>query len=349
MSTRSCRFVRTSFAVSVSAITSHLAIVGSAEADNFTYNLQQASGANWSAAIWQPGNVSPTAGNTYEVLAGGRLRTPDGSTGQGGTGGNGQMFTFPGDSLKLDGPGFATSGSGELRIKQAFTNAVFNFPGVGGNPGLILNGGIINDGDNFIQTVSGSISAVAGTTSSFNPGGQAVTDISAQRGFILTATLSGSGGMSLDYGPDTTTSGATVHALLINGFYPKFSGNWTINSGWIEAAGLNSMGFGNISLKSTLGASTLDFDYNISNPTGSLVLATTTSKLILDQSLTFGSVMINGTSLTPGLHTFAELNASFDANFVEGGTGSITVVPEPAGAAMALLGGVALILFRRRR
>ena len=321
-----------------------LAATPSVRAANFTTNTQQAAGANWNAAIWNPGPVSPTAGSTYEVLVGGRVRPPDGSTGAGGTGLDGQTFTFPGDSLTLDGVGFSTTGqSGELRLKQGFNGATFAFPGVGGNPGLIFNGGILNDGDDRIMTLSGLARVQAGTTSSINPGGGATTDISAPRAFIFSISLTGGGKLALDYGHDTGTP-----ALRIDSSNPLFTGDWLVNSGWLKGAGLNSLGFGNIFLNSTQGASTLDLDYDLNNPAGSLTLAGTTSKLILDQNLTLGAVTINGTSLTPGVHTFAELNAAFDGNIVDGGTGTVTVVPEPS-SAVALLAGIPIVVRRRRR
>src|SRR5437868_5781467 len=80
------------------------------------------------AGIWLPGNVLPTAGNTYEVTAGGnpsRIRNPTYG---------GSTLTFPGDSLQLNT-------NTEIRGKTATTPTTINFPGVGGNPGLILNGG----------------------------------------------------------------------------------------------------------------------------------------------------------------------------------------------------------------
>src|ERR1043165_8136661 len=49
------------------------------QAANFTTTVQQAAGANWNGTIWQPGGVAPTAGNTYQCVAGGnptRLRNP---------------------------------------------------------------------------------------------------------------------------------------------------------------------------------------------------------------------------------------------------------------------------------
>ena len=209
-------------------------------------------------AIWDPGPVSPTAGNTYEVLTGARIRSPNGTAASGGNGLDGQTFTFPGDSLIL---------SGELRLKQNFNNATFNFPGVGGSPGLVFNGGILNDGEERIMTIAGLVQSNTGTTGSINPGGQAVTDISANRGFIFTAILTGDGDFALDYGHDTT---AAVPALQIDSSNPNFTGNWIVNSGWLKAVGVNALGFGDITLTSTQGASTLDYDYDATNPTGFL-------------------------------------------------------------------------------
>jgi hypothetical protein len=332
-----------------------LGIVAPASAANFTYNGQQGSGdtSHWNATIWQPGGVAPSAGNTYELLVNSttatRLRSPNGSVDSGGNGAAGQTFTFPGDSLTLNGAGFTTgTTSTELRFKATFNNTTFNFPGVGGNPGLILNGGILNDGDDRILTISGLIRANAGSTSSINPGGGGVTDISAARGFLFTAGLSGSGNLTLDYAHDTTTSGATLPALRIDSSNPLFTGDWILNSGWLKAAGLNSLGFGDISLTSVQGPSTLDFDYNYLNPVGSLTLAGATSKLVVDQDLTFGAVTINGTPLAAGTYTAAQLNSSFDANIVDGGTGTLTVVPEPS-VALAIAGGIGVLAIRRRR
>src|SRR3954451_24242254 len=75
------------------AVAASLALAGNGAAANFTTTTQQAAGANWSGAIWQ--STTPTAGNTYECIAGGnptRVRNPT-------TGG---IQTFPGDSLTLD-------------------------------------------------------------------------------------------------------------------------------------------------------------------------------------------------------------------------------------------------------
>src|SRR5437867_7109693 len=103
-------------------------------AANLTTAVQQGTAANWLAAIWQPGPVGPTAGNTYECIAGGgptRVRNPASGSGDPVIG----VKTFPGDSLQLD----AVS---EIRAK-GIGNTI-NFPGIGGAPGLIFNGGNID-------------------------------------------------------------------------------------------------------------------------------------------------------------------------------------------------------------
>lgn len=202
------------------------------------------------------------------------------------------------------------------------------------------------------MTVSGLIQTLAGTTSSINPGGQATTDISVNRGFIFTANLIGSGALALDYGTDFPSN---APALRIDSSNPNFTGDWTVNSGWLQGVGANSLGFGDILLTSFQSAtgiqapSTLDLDYNLINPSGSLTLETTLSKLILDQDLTFGAVTINGTPLSVGVHSFAELNAAFDLNIVDGGTGNVIVVPEPSSTAIILLAGLGLSRPIRRR
>src|SRR3569832_2336000 len=77
-----------------------IGIAQNASAALFTTNTQQAAGANWNGAIWNPGLVAPTAGNTYEEVTGGpatptRIRNPD-------LGGLGGTTTFPGDQLIMD-------------------------------------------------------------------------------------------------------------------------------------------------------------------------------------------------------------------------------------------------------
>src|ERR1039457_4063410 len=119
---------------------------------NLTTTTVQAAGQNWTAAIWRTDGVgtamSPVTGNTYQTVFNGtsigtgtsntRIRNPASAGVQ----------TFPGDSLEMDT-------NTELRTKQA--GAILSFPGVNGSPGLILNGGMLNGGDDATFTITGAI------------------------------------------------------------------------------------------------------------------------------------------------------------------------------------------------
>ena len=125
----------------------------SSRAANLTAAVSQAGGASWTDAIWQTNglgtSLSPVAGNTYECVSNGvafgnntgntRIRNPTA----------GGLTTFPGDSLTLNT-------NTEIRFKTA-TGLVLNFPGVAGNPGLILNGGVLNAGDDVVFTITGKV------------------------------------------------------------------------------------------------------------------------------------------------------------------------------------------------
>lgn len=81
---------------------------------------------------------------------------------------------------------------------------------------------------------------------------------------------------------------------------------------------------------------------------GGLVAADATSRINLDQNVTFSSLTLNGTSLGAGTYSYLYLNTNYDTIFVNGGSGSITVVPEPA-TVVCVLGGMGVILLARRR
>jgi len=55
--------------------------------------------------------------------------------------------------------------------------------------------------------------------------------------------------------------------------------------------------------------------------------------MALHQNATFASVEIEGTPLGNGIHSYDELFAAFPNNFLEGGSGSITVKPPSIPAA----------------
>src|SRR3954470_3506010 len=165
-----------------------------AQAAEFTTTTVQGSGATWSGAIWQ--GTAPTAGNTYRCVSNGvafgnnqantRIRNPAFAGG---------VQTFPGDSLTLDA-------HTEIRAKQA--GAILNFPGVSGNPGLILNGGVLNAGDTTVFEFRGAIRVVG--DSLIAPGDNGAGAIVNGRGIKLNAALTGSKSLILIQGAVTNVS-----------------------------------------------------------------------------------------------------------------------------------------------
>jgi hypothetical protein len=271
-------------------------------AANFTTAVQQAGGLNWSQAIWQPGGVTPTAGNTYECVAGGnptRIRNPV----------SGGIQTFPGDSLQLDA---AT----EIRAKIPLT--AIDFPGVGGNAGLIMNGGNLDTGDNgAVFTITGVMLVQAPST--FTCGDASANDT---RGWRVETQIRGSAGLTIT--KNFATGVAAVDVLSANN---PFTGSWTVNGGLFRASGSGSLGSGNITINPGTAGASFEPMYDIVSP-GSLILSPGNVVMNLHQACSFVGVTINGTALSDGVHDWAELNANFPTYFPSG-SGSITVQPPP--------------------
>jgi hypothetical protein len=263
-------------------------------ADNFTTGIQEYTTQTWSDAIWQPGSASPIAGNTYEVFNGGIIQTPLSSG----------FLTFPGDSLTLD--------SDARIVATTASIGTLNFPGVNGNPGLILNRGNLSDArqpGNLTFTIAGWISVVAPSTIS-HPWGTG--------GFVITAQLSGSGNL-------TIFTGAHADPLDIQSQDNSYSGRWVVRSGSLKGSGEGSLGTGDVIV---FAGSTFEVNYDIQTP-GALTLQGDSSVMILHQDCRFSAVSINGVDLAPGTYTYNSLLAQFPGNFAPGGSGGITVVPAP--------------------
>jgi len=155
------------------------------------------------------------------------------------------------------------------------------------------------------------------------------------RDFAFSAALTGSGALTLN-------GANTGNEFRFSSGSSTYSGDWTVNTGYLRGIGNHSLGSGNI----TIGAGArLDADYAINNRNSSLTL---NGEMVLDQSHTFGSVIIGGTKLAVGTYTFTQLNTAYDAYFVNGGTGSITVVPEPQLVGLGVVGMGVLAAKRRR-
>lgn len=304
-----------------------------ARADNLTTTSVQASGQNWTAAIWKtnsPGvatntaaSVAPVAGNSYEEVFNGvaignstantRVRNPATAGTQ----------TFPGDSLTI----YTNT---ELRAKQS--GAILNFPGTGGNPGLILNGGMLNGGDDATFPISGNIQIARQSYISHgaNGGGGA---ISQNRAFNFTGILGGTGNMVI------FNAGTTV-PQQVSGSSNSFSGQWIIQCGWLQGNGANSLGTNSITVDpldlaafqgdmpnatSPSGPAWFEPGYDI-NSAGVLTL-TNGGLMRLHQNCIFSSVVIEGNALSAGTHPYSELIVSYPTNFAARGSGSITVRP----------------------
>jgi hypothetical protein len=262
-------------------------------ADSFTTGVKQQysmSPRSWNSAIWQPGSLSPGAGNDYEVLKGGLLCAPAARDTQ----------TFPGDSLTLD------EGS-RLRITAWFATTL-NFPGVNGNPGLILNGGRLQaapGGVGGTYTIAGQVSVVADSI---------IDNGWAFRGFAITAQITGNGTLTLINGSDRDPVDIQSAGNL-------FSGDWVVQGGYLKGTGVGSLGTGNILVGN---GALFEVNYDIQTP-GTLTLLGGNSVMVLHQNCQFSAVTINGTALPPGNYSYADLAAQFPGNFADGGSGSITI------------------------
>ncbi len=305
----------------------HVATLTITPAGHYTTTVTQAGGMDWNAAIWQldgAGNsVSPTAGNTYELIANGtaignnqaetRTRNPAVAG----------IQTFPGDSLTLNT-------NTEIRMKQA--GAILNFPGVNGQPGLILNGGLLNSGDaSAIFEVTGRVAVVS--QSYLCPGNNDGTGVDATRGIIISSQLSGNGTLVL-------FEAGTNNAVYIMGTGNTFSGQWIVKAGWLSGYTANSLGTNSITIDPFFvlpvppfsdtapvvdlpGPAVLEVNYDLQSA-GTLTL-TNGGLMRLHQNCTFSAVVIEGTKLSSGAHPYAQLLASYPNNFEAGGSGGITV------------------------
>jgi hypothetical protein len=295
-------------------------------AANLTTTTVQASGANWTGLIWKTNGagaaVAPVSGNTYECVFNGtsignsvnntRLRNPTAAG----------LQTFPGDSLMMDT-------NSELRAKTA--GAILNFPGVSGNPGLILNGGLLNAGDDATFAISGKVQVISQSYISHGANGGG-GGISPNRSFNFTGLLSGTGIMVI------LNSGATI-PQQISGTTNTFSGQWIVQCGWLLGSTPASLGTNSIlvdpfysgyltampNATSPNGPAWFEAGYDL-NSAGVLTL-TNGGLMKLHQNCIFSGVRIEGVALSAGTHYYAELAASFPTSFANGGSGSLTVQP----------------------
>jgi hypothetical protein len=303
----------------------------SSQAAIYTSTQSVGAGNSWNGNYWQLNGAGtlvgpPTAGNTYALVANAtafgnnvnntRTRNPPTSGVQ----------TFPGDSLTVNT-------NTELRGKQ--NGAILNFPGVGGNPGLILNGGIINAGDDATFPITGIIQVTGQSYIAPGDNGGGGT-LRPNRAINISGQLTGTGTMVI------FQAGGLTLPQQISGTSNTFGGQWIVKAGRLLGSGTDSLGTNTITVDPNYvlpvppfsssapvvdipGPAQVELNYDIDSA-GALIL-TNGGMMVLHQNCYFTHVIIEGTSLANGYHAYADLNANYPGNFPAGGSGSITVQP----------------------
>jgi hypothetical protein len=309
----------------------------------------EGQGADWdTAASWNnnlAASVSAFAnpGSTYEILPGTLERTPVSTN-----------AVFPGNVLVLDGDGVLLDGSsatftnntstGELRLKQSGATTVTNLGTVytqGGTvtfPDLQLNGGQIDNGNASAAVINGRIDVLA--NSSIYADGASGGSI---RSMQVNALLTGAGTITYSYMGNNYTN----NALVISGAANTFSGQWNILQGALVGTAPNSLGTNSITIGST---AALETTYNLRATNATLTL---NGRMYLYMDDTFYAMSVNGTAISPGTYTFAQLHSGLPANFpaswpvqlgsstgTNTGSGSITVLTGPPPPLPATIGTV---------
>ena len=277
-----------------------------------TQEVSLEAGINWNQAtsggdFIWSDGLAASGTNDY-VNAGFTLRTPTSSS------------TFNGKSLTIQA-------GGQLLLKPSGANRVFTIND------LILDGGTITHGQPSITT-----SYIAGSITLLSDSGYNATGSSYRRATI-SASITGSSVFNVILGGSD--------ALTISSSFNSFNGVWDVEQYLSEipvgffATGDGSLGNSSVSIDTGIN---FDADYDIYNPTKYLSMS---GIMTLDQDHTFGSIDIGGSALAAGTYTFAELNSTYDSYFADGGTGSLTVVPEPSYFSMALF-ALGIVGFARR-
>lgn len=236
---------------------------------------------------------------------------------------NGRVARFQSANLAnaatFTGNSFTLNSLGQLKVTHASGYTVGNLI-ISGTAGLLANAG----GPNNVLTAA-NLSMTSGSTLGF-----AHLNLTNSHLDMRIGTLTGSGNLVI---------GSAVST------YASITGNTVLLSATDAGAYTGTLSWGSATNQNVV----LDFNSTFASA-GSLI-ARANDRINLDQNLTFSSVTIAGTTLTAGTYSFATLNSTFDAVFVDGGSGSITVgaIPEPSTyAAVSGAAVLGLALWRRR-
>lgn len=140
------------------------------------------------------------------------------------------------------------------------------------------------------------------------------------------------------------TAGRTMRLTAVN---LAGAGNFEFSVSFAQFNVTNGSGYtGNFTWQ---GGSTTVLEFLADATFGGSAIVPTGGSINLHQDITLAGLTLNGTPLDSGTYSYATLNATYDAFFTDGGSGSITIpaVPEPASLGMIGLGG--LLMLKRRR
>lgn len=235
-------------------------------AADITQTASQTAGQNWTiTASW--GGALPVGGNNYITPSPMDVRTPDSQV----------ASTFAGDQLQINA-------GARMILKNGGANAGT------ATVKLVLNGGSITFNTanlNTISAVGGTLQVAANSTINSVAG-------AATRNIWLRSTLSGSANLTVGMVNST-------NFLVLFGTNTAYSGNWTVNTGGIEAStnSLDALGSGSVNLTTTTtslvfnNTNNVTFNNVISGP-GTLVKANTNMVTLGGDNSSFnGTVLVN--------------------------------------------------------
>ncbi len=225
-----------------------------------------------------------------------------------------------------------------------------------GDPASVATSGndYVVDGSTAANNTRIETAVFAGDSLSLINGAQALVKADGEANFILdggeirhgqastTYKIGGTIQVLGDSTIDKNNGNLEIDALVSGGAKLSLVENSTFD--YIKFTNASNTFTGTFDLSSGTGVFYLDFDYD--EASGASLNMAAGAKLLLDQNLSFASVVLDGTPL--GIGTYSATDDAISAYMQDtAATGSLTVVPEPTTMALVGLGG--LLAARRRR